>query len=100
MYAAKVSGPEARIREERRSRSVRRLRAPAGRAGRADIGRARCVVAVERDVLRRLPRSRDGEILLRQHRTAEAGLCRNLADRPLATRAERADLDAAAAVGA
>src|SRR2546426_7779093 len=100
MYAANVSGPEARIRDTRRSRSVRRSRAPARRAGRADLGRTRRIVAVEWNVLRGLPRPRDGELLLRQYRPAEAGVRRHLEVRRLTERAVRAHLDAVAAVDA
>src|SRR5437879_4393348 len=100
MYVANVSGPEARIRDTRRSRSVRRSRAPARRAGRANLRGTRRVVAVERDVLRGLPRPRDGELFLRQHRPAKAGVRGHLEVRGLAERAVRTDLDAVAAVDA
>src|SRR6266513_3259507 len=98
MYWAKVSGPDDRIRDERRSRSFRRSRAPARRSGRPDLRRPRRVVAVERNVLGGLPRPRDGELFLREHGPAEARVRRHLEVRRLAERAVRAHLDAVAAV--
>ena len=57
-------------------------------------------MAVERDLLRRLPGAGDGELFLREHRAAEAAVRRELEVRRLAERAVRADLDAVAAVDA
>src|SRR6267143_783409 len=74
--------------------------APARRAGRPDLRRARRVVTVERNLFRGLPGPRGRKLFLRQHGPPEAPVGRQLEVRSLAERAVRADLDTVTAVDA